>query len=226
MDQIQKGINKIELKLKYIQSTMLENKKVYIASMNLRGKWAECSESGIKLNVTSAQRKESVDRKVFSPMTEIVGGYNDYYCFENYWQAGKVIEGVDQKQKTNYWKNLKECKRRYPKSKDKKIVGAVYPDVNPGKLYNYIESRKEVYVPQYYALIKDSERLEYYKRQLKEKNIIVYDFDGPRDINGEPVCLEVNLELLKNKINDTRHPFGHGYVVAASLLNIEPEEYT
>jgi len=42
------------------------------------------------INVTSAQGKENPNRKAFSPMTEIEGGYKGYYCFENYWQAGKV----------------------------------------------------------------------------------------------------------------------------------------
>ena len=44
---------------------------------------------------TETQSKKSKYRLAFSPMTPIKGGYKGYYCFENYWQSGKVIEGMD-----------------------------------------------------------------------------------------------------------------------------------
>ena len=37
--------------------------------------------------------------------------------------------------------------------------------------------------------------------------------------------MEVNIGNLRNKINDPKFPFGHGYVVAAALLDIEPKDY-
>ena len=57
-------------------------------------------------------------------------------------------------------------------------------------------------------------------------NLIIYDFDGPRKLDGTVTCLELTKELLIEKINDTRFPFGHGYVVAATIANIKPKEYT
>lgn len=49
--------------------------KIYIASMNMRGKWADpILEDSLKINVTSAQSKTSQDRLNFSPMTPIVNG--------------------------------------------------------------------------------------------------------------------------------------------------------
>ena len=38
--------------------------KVYVASMNMRGKWADCSyiDNHIKINVTSAQGKTNLNR--------------------------------------------------------------------------------------------------------------------------------------------------------------------
>jgi hypothetical protein len=39
------------------------------------------------------------------------------------------------------------------------------------------------------------------------------------------MCLEVTQEMLMEKINDTRFPFGHGYVVAAWLAGLEPKDY-
>ena len=56
--------------------------------------------------------------------------------------------------------------------------------------------------------------------------MVIYDFDGPRAPDGTPLCLPVTVELLKQKINDTTFPFGHGYVVAATALGIPPTEYT
>jgi len=57
------------------------------------------------------------------------------------------------------------------------------------------------------------------------KSVVVYDFDGPRNDDGSNTCLEVNLEMLKNKINDVKFPFGHGYIVAAALMGYKPTDY-
>ena len=43
--------------------------KVYIASMKMRGKWAERPENTKIINVTSAQGKNNLFRRDFSPMT-------------------------------------------------------------------------------------------------------------------------------------------------------------
>lgn len=222
----------LEKYILYLYNLLLKNNsitkvsgKVYIASMNMRGKWAEpIDNSAIKINVTSSQVKESKNRLAFSPMTEIVGGYKGYWCFENYWQSGKVFEGVTMETTKKWWKALKEAKRRYPGSKDKKVLYATWDD---GKTkLDYIESRKKVYVPEYYNLIKNREMLKYWRNELqKGKNLIIYDFDGPRDNNGNPISLELSKELLINKINDVKFPFGHGYIVAASISNILPSEY-
>ena len=198
--------------------------KVYIASMNMRGKWATPPDGAIKVNVTSAQSKKGKYRLAFSPMTPIEGGYKGYWNFESFWQSGKVFEDVSIEVSKKWWRELEAAKRRYPKSKGKKVLYAIF-DGDENK-YNYVESRKKVYVPQYYNLIKDKKTLN----ELKDKvssglDIVIYDFDGPRTSSGEVCCCELTLELLKEKINDTRHPFGHGYVVAASVLGIEPVKY-
>ena len=64
--------------------------KIYIASMNMRGKWADPIVDSVKLNVTSAQGKNNKNRLDFSPMTKIDDGYKGYWNFEHYWQSGKV----------------------------------------------------------------------------------------------------------------------------------------
>ena len=198
--------------------------KIYIASMNMRGKWADpILEDSLKINVTSAQSKTSQDRLNFSPMTEIVNGYKGYWNFESYWQSGKVYEDIPIETTKKWWKELKEPKRRYPNSKGKKVLHAIFD--NNTKL-DYVPSRKLVYVPEYYDLIKNKERIAYWQKKLKEgKNLIVYDFDGPRTIDGQVTCLELTKELLIEKINDTQFPFGHGYVVAGSIAGLTPNMF-
>ena len=102
---------------------------------------------------------------------------------------------------------------------------AQFDDFKDEKM-GYIDSRKKIYIPEYYNLIKDTERISFWKQKLKEgHNLVVYDFDGPRTAMGDGICFELTLELLIEKINDTTYPFGHGYIVAASIMNIMPEQY-
>lgn len=199
--------------------------KVYIASMNMRGKWAQPTiDNYVKINVTSSQSKKSKNRLAFSPMNPIDGGYKGFYCFENYWQAGKVYEGIDRDIQLKWWREIKEPKRRYKGSKGKKVLHAVFGDND--KEYDYITSRKEIYVPEYYNLIKDQDMVKYWQNQLENgENLIIYDFDGPRKDDGEVLCLNLDNNLLIEKINDTKHPFGHGYIVGATILGIGPDKY-
>lgn len=101
----------------------------------MRGKWAEKPLNAQVVNVTSAQAKFSTNRNTFSPMSPVYGGYKGYYCFENYWQAGKVYETIDRKQQIKWWKDQISGKRRYPNSKGKKVL---YADHGDGKKRNYI----------------------------------------------------------------------------------------
>lgn len=107
--------------------------KVYVASMNLRGKWAPKPKGAKFLNVTSAQQKNSATRLAFSPMTPIEGGYKGFYCFENYWQSGKVKEGVDQKISHKWWKSQTKGRRRYPKGGK-----TLFADYGDGKRLDYL----------------------------------------------------------------------------------------
>ena len=198
--------------------------KIYIASMNLRGEWGKkIDPESITVNCTSAQSKASKNRRDFSPMTQIEGGYKGYWNFESRWQSGKIFEGIDEKESKAWWKKQDSPKRRYPKGKGKKILCARFEGYE-GDM-DYITARKEVYVKEYYNLIKDREMTLHWKKMLNEgKNITIYDFDGPRTEDGGVLCLEVDKEMVKEKINDIRHPFGHGYVVACAISDIDTKE--
>ena len=194
--------------------------RIFIASMNMRGKWAEpLGETPIKINVTSAQSKTSQNRLAFSPMTPIEGGYKGYWNFESYWQSGKVFENIPIEKTKKWWRELEAPKRRYPNSKGKKVLYAMF-DGNDEQM-DYVTSRKKVYVPEYYEIIKDRERIAHWKKHLEEGlDLVVYDFDGPRLDDGSVTCMELTTELMIDKINNTQFPFGHGYIVAGCIAGI------
>jgi len=195
---------------------------VYIASMNMRGKWAEPLTESVTLNVTSAQAKNSKNRLDFSPMTPVVGGYKGYLNFEHYWQSGKVYDNIDSSITKQWWKDQTTPKRRYPNSKNKKVLYTVFEN---GEKMDYITSRKQVYVPEYYNLIKEREMVKKWQEILKTQDITVYDFDGPRTADGNVICIKITRETLIEKINDTNYPFGHGYIVAGLIAGITPDAY-
>lgn len=196
---------------------------VFIASMNMRGKWADRPANVKILNVTSMQGKKNKQRLAFSPMT-IDGGYRGYCNFESFWQSGKVWEGIPHEVSQNWWKKVDKPRRRYYKHKGRKVLRARFDHID--KDLDYVESRKLVYIPLYYEYIINNMELHNWIEYAKNNDVVVYDFDGPRDLDGNPICVEMNLELLKNKVNDTRTPFGHGYIVAAALAGIASHEYT
>ncbi len=81
-------------------------------------------------------------------------------------------------------------------------------------------------MPEYRNLIQGREMLQFYKDQLDEgRDITIFDFDGPRTPEGEVSCVKLSEDLLIEKINDTRYPFGHGYVIASILAGIPIERY-
>ena len=195
--------------------------KVFIASMNMRGKWATpLDENTNKINVTSAQGKINPNRLDFSPMTPIEGGYKGYWNFESYWQSGKVYENIDISVTKKWWKEQEKPKRRYPNSKGKKVLYAIF-DGNEEKM-DYLTSREKVYVPEYYNLIKNKKMLKFWQEKYQNgESLTIYDFDGPRTDNGEVSCLKVTKKMLKEKYLDTKFPFGHGYIVAAAICEID-----
>ena len=98
---------------------------------------------------------------------------------------------------------------------------------------DYVASRKQIYVPDYVEMLKNgphSATTQQCLRQAREhllrgRDVVVYDFDGPRAPDGAPLCEKVTLQLLREKIDDPTFPFGHGYVVAAEILRCPPAAY-
>ena len=121
------------------------------------------------------------------------------------------------------WKHLSSC--LFSLEKDEPIS-----ESNP-KL-DYIESRKKIYVSIYMAaVIKEPKFFELRDRLLKGENLMIIEVDGPHqeslnyykekynvsDNFIENDSVEATAENLAILLNDSKHPFGHGYCLAWAL---------
>ena len=135
-----------------------------------------------------------------------------------------VFKDIPETKTKAYWQGVKEAKRRMPGTKGKEVLYASWPDY--GAEMDYVTSRKKVYVPLYHEMMIHTESAEMHKQRVENGiNVVIYDFDGPRLEDGSVTCLEVTEELLREKINDVRFPFGHGYIVAAHLAGISLDKF-
>lgn len=158
-----------------------------------------------------------------------------WWKFEPKTSTGDIILEDD---KINYdlylnWRNsLWQCKNpiRYPNKifRRKNTQFALCID-KEGKeyRYDYITSRKEIYVKEYLRLIK---KLPEYKELLdklkKNKNIMICEIDVPaknkkgnygKDCDDNNIC-KMTIEKLELLLNDTNEAFGHGLCLAYALL--------
>jgi len=111
-------------------------------------------------------------------------------------------------------------------------------EIDPFQCLNYIQGRKLIYVPEYTRLVKQHSKFsELQKRIQNGENILIVEVDGPHQeslsyytkvyqvepdfiVNGTVLASERNLGIL---LNDASHPYGHGFCLAAALLDIEVE---
>lgn len=145
----------------------------------------------------------------------------------------------------NWRKKLQECQDpiRYPVGFDHRhkclFAMAENPDgtINTTPL-NYIESRKKIYVPIYVEAAKRCPTFDSLKARLENgENLLivevdlcheesmahyVQEYDVPNDfiVNGTMLVTKENLSIM---LNDSKHPYGHGYCLSAALLDIEIE---
>lgn len=213
---------------------------IYICSFKRGCKWPVHPDLPI-LNVTTCQRKVvknlDLSERGLSLSPFFLKDYKGYPCFENFYQSLKFFEGMSKEQfieRRELWRIPKVSDGNFKHKKtdkwnNKKFLYTLYKD-NKHILDNssgfpvkrdYIETRKEIYYPLYKQLVKNSEVIKKWQDALvsQEKGVIVLDYDGPKDEDGNCLCLEFTQELFDEKINDPKFPFGHGYIVA-SLLNV------
>lgn len=111
---------------------------------------------------------------------------------------------------------------------------------SPKKL-DYVTARKEIYLPLYDKLVKKKRQFKnLIKRHDAGENLLIVEVDGPHQESLEYYQKEygvaddfiidstmlVNKKNLKIMLNDPKHPFGHGYCLAAALMGIDPFDLT
>jgi hypothetical protein len=114
-----------------------------------------------------------------------------------------------------------------------KCLFSLKQTVDGWKTLNYIEARKEIYVPVYTELVKKEKQFLELKNRLENgENLLIIEVDGPvleslpyymekygvKNTFIENYTMLATPENLNIMLNDTKHPYGHGYCVAAALL--------
>ncbi|MHB1952480.1 MAG: hypothetical protein ACYCOU_01930 [Sulfobacillus sp.] len=105
-----------------------------------------------------------------------------------------------------------------------------------GPELDYLQSRRAIYLPLYVGLAKQHPLFAELRLRLSRgESLLIAETDGPhqesldyyRERYGVPadfisqgsvLATEYNLKIL---LDDSRHPFGHGYCLAAALLGID-----
>ena len=103
------------------------------------------------------------------------------------------------------------------------------------KRLNYIEGRKEIYIPLYAGLARVQPQYAQLKERLdRGEKLNIVEVDGPHQeslnyykekygvgddfiVNNTMLATPENLDIM---LNDSTHNFGHGYVLAGSLMGI------
>lgn len=222
---------------------------VYVASFKKGVKQPDPPPGAIRINVTSGSMNK-IDGHLATQLSPMyLGPVKGAKIFENYYQYSKIFRELGHLNPdgttTERWEQFrrkgfaKETGDRHPEgTKTDRILHVetsasgqtrnFYEYLKPvsskydGKIYDYIGSRKAVYVPEYAKLAEQTPFFKALKRQVDDgQSVLILDFDGPRD-----GIMEVTVPNLVAKINDPSAPFGHGFVVAALLAGIAPSEYT
>jgi hypothetical protein len=104
------------------------------------------------------------------------------------------------------------------------------------RLLTYIQARKEIYLPVYRKLVVQQAKFIKLKEMLERgQNLLIVEVDGPHQESLPYYMAKYNVgidfieehtilatpENLSIMLNDSRHPFGHGYCLAIALLELE-----
>ena len=186
--------------------------------------------------------------KVYETIPKSIQKYSRYNSTIIWdWPAERHVDQNGQKDDSDeiiltseYWnwrKNLMTCKYpvRYPvgyKHRHKCLFSFLQ---DPMENLDYIQSRKQIYLPIYDSLIRKESKFDKLKiKHYQGENLLILEVDGPhsesldyykQQYHVDDTFIERNTmlatpEYLKIMLEDSKHPFGHGYCLAASLLNL------
>jgi len=188
---------------------------------------------GIDVTSGSFNKVGGYSATTLSPMK--LGPYTDKNgltskIFENYWQFSKLwatanhIKGGTQCQPTEKWFEFRKKGFQLDKGKRHplpvKEYGYPQCSIYNDKVYDYLTSRKEIYVPIYKSLIENLPIIKELRKLIDSgQNIMIIDGDGPpKDIY--PQGLELTQQNWDQMINNPKYQFGHGYVVAGLIAGL------
>ena len=221
---------------------------VFIGQKHSRGVQGQKTVARINfknIDVTSASRnllgKNHIPANTLSPLTlgpvadkegNVVLTFEAFWQHSKYWPTAAHLDGEGAP--TQKWfefrakgfKLTKGKRRPLPLRQYGRPTGAVYNSQIYTGSDGYVQSRKDVYVPIYANLIKDLPAIAALKQMVKNgESVMIVDGDGPpRDIY--PDGMEMTKENWQKMLNDSRFPFGHGYVVAAVVAGLDLPELT
>jgi len=94
-----------------------------------------------------------------------------------------------------------------------------------GRRLSYVESRKEMYIPWYHELVQKTEAFQYLKKRFDAGiSLNLLEFDGMKRKSASELPEPLNEMNLTEMINNPSIIFGHGMVLAATLLGCKPWE--
>jgi len=140
---------------------------------------------------------------------------------ENLWQASKVepkwVEGRKQppeewwKRRDRIWTDPKAHRHVIPKNE--RVAAGFRPQCFwNGKYIDWVDARKEVYIPLYVKYVQKTEAWKRLMQLFNEgANIQILGYDGRSEVRGGDAF------SLFDEFNDTSQPFGHEMVLMCML---------
>lgn len=162
----------------------------------------------ILADVTSSAKDSLVKLSPFYPHYGIPVPFSEGYtatCVESIWQGLKVFENCDVDVKlflNDTMKNIKRTVRRYGKPLGHR------KGVNGTELLNYIEARKQIYIPTYKWMLENKvpSIIDRLREASKTKTIILLDYDTNADVDNAKKPLS-HASLIKAYVEGI-YPYG------------------
>ena len=174
----------------------------------------------ILADVTSKAKDSLVKLSPFYPHGGIPVPFSEGYtaaCVEAVWQGLKVFETCDVDValfENDTMRNIKRTTRKYGKPLGHR------KGVHGSELLNYIEARKQIYIPTYQWVLEN--KVDYIIDRLREasktKTIILLDYDTNADVENPKKPLS-HASLIKAYVEST-YPYGDCATEESHQLNL------
>ncbi len=174
----------------------------------------------ILADVTSKAKDGLVKLSPFYPHGGIPVPFSEGYtaaCVEAVWQGLKVFETCDVDValfENDTMRNIKRTTRKYGKPLGHR------KGVHGSELLNYIEARKQIYIPTYQWVLEN--KVDYIIDRLREasknKTIILLDYDTNADVENPKKPLS-HASLVKAYVENT-YPYGECAAEESHQLNL------